>query len=189
MIEVLRAAAEVQEVFLKHRWRYCFIGGIAVLRWGQPRETVDVDATLITGLGDEVKYISELSRIFEPRLSDATEFALKRRVLLLQTSSGVGIDVALGWIPFEEKVVNRSTMYDFPQDIVLRTCSAEDLIVMKAFAQRDKDWFDTENVIIRQGDKLDWDYIYRELTVLADAKNEPEIVMELKKRREKIQQP
>jgi hypothetical protein len=36
--------------------------------------------------------------------------------------------------------VRRSTLFTLPPDVPLRTCSAEDLIVFKAFADRLKDW-------------------------------------------------
>lgn len=49
MNEVIRAAAQLQAVCEQNRWRYCFIGGLAVLRCGEPRETIDVDLTLLTG--------------------------------------------------------------------------------------------------------------------------------------------
>jgi hypothetical protein len=47
--EVIRAAAELQAVCESQSWRFCFIGGLALQRWGEPRETVDVDLTLLTG--------------------------------------------------------------------------------------------------------------------------------------------
>ena len=49
MIEVIRAAAGLQAVCEEEHWRFCFIGGLALQRWGEPRETVDVDLTLLTG--------------------------------------------------------------------------------------------------------------------------------------------
>ncbi len=49
MNEVIRAAAELQAVCESQSWRFCFIGGLALQRWGEPRETVDVDLTLLTG--------------------------------------------------------------------------------------------------------------------------------------------
>lgn len=46
-------AAELDE-FLKNRgWQYYFIGGVANQRWGQPRTTVGVDLTMLTGFGNE----------------------------------------------------------------------------------------------------------------------------------------
>ena len=54
--------------------------------------------------------------------------------LHFRSVSGVGIDVALGALPFEESVVARANRFAFPGDVALRTCSAEDLVVLKAFA-------------------------------------------------------
>ena len=47
MIELYRTAAEIQEFFRQRDWRYCIIGGVAVLRWGQIRATKDVGLKLI----------------------------------------------------------------------------------------------------------------------------------------------
>jgi hypothetical protein len=101
--EVIRVAAELRDVCDDHRWRYCFIGGPAVLRWGEPRETVDVDVTLLTGFADEMAYVAALMARFAPRRSDAAEFARIHRVLLLEARSGVGLDIALGGLPFEDR--------------------------------------------------------------------------------------
>jgi hypothetical protein len=46
---VLDAAREVQVLCEQRGWRFCFIGGVAVQRWGEPRLTQDVDLTLVTG--------------------------------------------------------------------------------------------------------------------------------------------
>jgi hypothetical protein len=55
---VIRAAADLQAAGDAEGWRYCFIGGLAVQRWGEPRETVDVDLTLLTGFRDEARFAS-----------------------------------------------------------------------------------------------------------------------------------
>ena len=148
--EDIRAAAQLQTVCETNHWQYCFIGGLALQRWGEPRETVDVDLTLLTGFGGESPYVEELLRHFAPRVPDTVEFALTHRVLLVRAASGVGLDIALGGLPFEQQVVARSSMFTFPPDVPLRTCSAECLIVLKAFAARPKDWLDVEGIIIRQ---------------------------------------
>jgi hypothetical protein len=88
VIELIRAASNLQTLCEKEGWRFCFIGGLAVQRWGEPRETVDVDLTLLTGLSANL--------------------------------------------------------------------SAEDLIVLKAFASRPRDWIHVEGIIVRQTGKLDW---------------------------------
>lgn len=183
MNEVIRAAADLQAICEENRWRYCFIGGLALLRWGEPRETVDVDLTLLTGFGTEAPFIDELLAKYESRIDGAAQFALTRRVLLLRATSGVGLDIALGGLPFEQSAVDRSSKFAFPGDVTLRTCSAEDLIVMKAFAARTKDWLDVEGIIIRQTGKLDWEHILLQLRPLVELKGEPEILDELERRR------
>lgn len=181
MNALLRAAADLQAVCESHNWRFCFIGGLAVLRWGDPRETVDVDLTLITGFGHEAEFVSTLSRAFEPRIDDAESFAMVNRVLLLRTASGVGLDIALGGLPFEERAVERASVYTYPGGIPLRTCSAEDLIVFKAFAGRAKDWMDIEGIVIRHGGQLDWSYVHEQLAPLAELKDEPELLARLER--------
>jgi len=183
VIEVFRAAAELQALCESHHWRFCFIGGLALQRWGEPRETIDVDLTLLTGFGGEEPFVRALLAHYEARIPDAAGFALTRRVLLLRNPLGVGLDIALGGLPFEESVVARSSLFAFPPQAPLRTCSAEDLIVLKAFAARPKDWLDVEGIIIRQTGKLDWAYIRRQLQPLAELKAQPEIMDELERRR------
>ena len=183
MIEVIRAAAELQSLCESLRWRFCFIGGLALQRWGEPRETIDVDLTLLTGFGNEEPFVRKLLAHYDARIADAADFALTRRVLLLRASSGVGLDIALGGLPFEESVVARSSNFVFPSETLLRTCSAEDLVVLKAFAARSKDWVDVEGILIRQAGLLDWAYIRGQLQPLAELKEAPEIMEELERRR------
>ncbi len=183
MTGVIRAAAELQDVCAAEGWRFCFIGGLAVLRWGEPRETVDVDLTLLTGFSDEARFISMLTARFKPRVQDAAAFARTSRVLLLATDSGVGLDIALGGLPFEEDAVARSSLFTYPPDVPLRTCSAEDLIVLKAFADRPKDWVDVDGILLRQASTIDWDYVYLQLAPLVELKEAPEILERLEQRR------
>ena len=186
MNAVIRAAAELQSLCESQAWRFCFIGGLAVQRWGEPRETVDVDLTLLTGFTGEDRFVSLLIERFEPRIDAAAEFARVNRVLLLRSRSGVGLDVALAGLPFEESAVARSSPFTFPPDVSLRTCSAEDLIVLKAFADRPKDWVDVDGIIIRQSDNIDWAYVRDQLAPLVELKEAPEILNRLDQRRAEL---
>jgi hypothetical protein len=81
---------------------------------------------------------------YPARIEDAREFAHRYRVLLLRTASGVGIDMSLGGLPFEESVVSRATPFSYGPALDVRTCSAEDLVVLKLFASRPLDIRDAE---------------------------------------------
>lgn len=107
-----------------------------------------------------------------------------QRILLLSTPSNTGIDVSLGALPFEEMLINRATSFTFAPGAELRTCSAEDLVVMKLFASRPLDIRDAEGVAIRNRGRLDWRYIEEQHRPLAEVKQEPEILKTMGRLRE-----
>lgn len=170
MSPILEAALELQAFCAAQRWRFCFIGGIVVPRWGEPRTTADADLTLLAGFGGEETFVDALLGAFRPRREDARELALARRVLLIEASNSVSLDVALGGLPYEERLIARSTDFAFGSGATLRTCSAEDLIVLKAFAGREIDWLDVRGVVVRQGARLDQELVFRELSPLIELK-------------------
>ena len=74
----------------------------------------------------------------------------------------------------------RAVYVEYADGVSLKICTAEDLIVMKAFAGRPQDWMDVRMTIVRQGNaNLDWDYIYTQLSPLVEAKEAPEILEQL----------
>lgn len=177
MTPLLEAARGLQDYLLERQLRFCIIGGIAVLRWGEPRFTRDVDVTVLCGFGHEEELLDPLlASGYRARISGAGEFARRNRVLLLQAPSGVPIDIALGALPYEEVMVERSSLFEFAADCPLRTCSAEDLIILKLFAFRPRDVLDAETVIVRQRGVLDWSYIELHLLPLSEAREQPEIM-------------
>jgi len=178
---LFQAGARVQRVLEQHGWQFCFIGGVANFRWGTPRLTNDLDLTLLTGFGAESEYVAPLLREFESRIADAAAFAAEYRVLLLRTDDGFGVDVALGAMPFEASAITRATNVELVPGAVLRTCSAEDLIVHKAFAARPQDWVDVEGVILKQRGQLAWKQIWADLAELVELKAAPEILDELER--------
>ena len=179
------AALEIQEFLGRAGDRYCFIGGVALQRWGQPRLTQDVDLTLLCAPGEEATAIDRLLMKFAGRLPDARAFGLRNRVLLLRSESGVAIDVSLGAIPFEQRCVGRASEFNFGAGFRLLTCSAEDLIVMKAFASRPQDWIDVEAIVVRQHRTLDWGTVFDELEPLIALREMPEVLERLRALRNK----
>ncbi|HWW87951.1 MAG TPA: nucleotidyl transferase AbiEii/AbiGii toxin family protein [Vicinamibacterales bacterium] len=176
---VLAAAAEVEAFCRNQGWRFCFIGGIAVQRWGMPRFTQDVDLTLLTGFGSEQTFVDPLLRQFSARIRDARQFALNHRVLLARTAHGVDLDFALGALPFEEGSVSRASSWPASDAVSLTTCSAEDLIVHKVFASRERDWADIESILSRQHGALDFAHVRKELRPLLELKDDQESLARL----------
>jgi hypothetical protein len=184
MIDLFETASQLQDFCDRQGWRSCFIGGIAVQRWGEPRVTRDVHLTLLAGFVPEDAFIDVLLGAYGARVENAREIARRHRVLLLNTPGAVGIDVSLGGLPFEESLVGRATTFSFGPGLDIRTCSAEDLLVLKLFAARPLDIRDAEGVVIRHKDQLDWSYIDEQLRPLVELKEEPEILDTLARLRE-----
>ena len=65
---VLTAAADVQHRLDEMGLEFCFIGGLAVARWGEPRYTQDVDLTVLCPFGDEEHRARELVSVLSPRV-------------------------------------------------------------------------------------------------------------------------
>lgn len=111
MNAIFEAAIEVEAACRAAGFGFCFIGGLAVQRWGAPRMTADVDLTVITGFGTEAPYVDTLLVAFRGRIPDARDFALQHRTLLLAATNGVHLDVSLGAMPFEERTVERASAF------------------------------------------------------------------------------
>ena len=175
MNALFEAANEICTFMEERGWEFCIIGGLAVQHWGEPRTTLDVGFTLVSGWGNEEPYVSAILERFESRLPDAHAFALSRRVLLVRASNGKDVDVALGALPFEVEMVRRAVPVEFAPGKKMPCCTAEDLFTMKAFSGRPRDWLDAESVMVRQTN-LDSKYILRHLTDLCALKDDRETV-------------
>ncbi len=172
MNPIFAAALELQDFCGTRGLRFCFIGGLALQRWGEPRLTQDVALTVISGFGREPEYVDQFLSCFTPCIPDAREFALQHRVLFLFSRNAIPLDVALGAMPFEERAVVRASSFAVAEGVSFRTCSAEDLIVFKAFAGRGQDWIDIEGIAVRQCRRLDVHLIWQELMPLLELKKD-----------------
>lgn len=158
---LFQTAAEIAEFLEERRVNYVILGGLAVQYWGEPRTTHDVDIAVMVPQEQLEQFLQEVLQRFRPRLPDALDFALRHRVLLVETPSGVPVDISLGIPGYEEEVLRRSVRATLPDLRSLRFISAEDLIIHKCVAGRARDQEDIERILIRQKLQLDSDYIRR----------------------------
>ena len=124
------------------------IGGVAASLLGRPRLTRDVDilVDLPEARWQEILTAVEASGI-EPRIPEAFEFARRARVLLLtHRPSQIDIDVALGGLPFERDAVAAGQAHSLGS-FDIRLPRVEDLMIMKAVAQRPRDLVDLEALL------------------------------------------
>ncbi len=170
---LLRPLASLMRWFTETGLRAAVIGGVAASLRGTPRLTKDIDAVVLDA-DAETLIQSALAYALVPRIPDAIEFARDSRVLLLRFLPGeIDIDISLGALPFEEEVVERSSLIDVG-GLLLRVASATDLVIMKAVAGRPRDVVDIENLIDANPD-LDVDRIRRWVREFSAALDMPEI--------------
>lgn len=175
---LIEAALEVQGALTAAGVRSCVIGGLAVQRWGEPRATQDVDFTMLAPVGEERPALDLLLGSFAPRRSDALTFAIANRVLLIQATNRVAVDVGLAGSDYEVEVLERSSPWAY-RGTSLVTCSAEDLVLYKLVAGRARDVADIEGILRRQGANLDVGRIRRYGLLFAELKEEPELLRPL----------
>ena len=149
-MEVLKAAIHVAKWLEEQSIRHFFIGGIALQYWGEPRLTRDVEVTVLVAPEDFEGFLDKAIKAFRPRIPDASGFARKHRVLLLETESGIPIDISLGIPGYEEEAWAHSKEVEFQPFGKLRLISAEDLIIHKCIAGRPRDVEDVERVLVKQ---------------------------------------
>jgi len=173
---ILFAAQEVLGVLTAHGHPACAIGGLAVLRWGQPRATQDADVSVLAPFGEESRVIDLLVGRFPTRRPDAAEFAKARRVLLITATNGAPVDVGLAALPFEREALERAKVWNWSSDIAFPVCSAEDLIIYKLAAARPHDLVDVDGVVRLQWSRLDLERIRRHAGQLSEMLEGPDLL-------------
>lgn len=172
---LLKPISDLQKLMEKSGCPWMIIGGVAAGILGKPRFTADVD--VVTLIKDEnipnvLKLAKQLG--FTPRIKDALAFAKKNRVLLLQhEKSSIGIDISLGFLPFEEEAIKRSVSRRIG-NVTFRLPAPEDLIIFKAVAHRAQDILDIREIVERNP-KVNKKYIKKIVREFTRALDMPEI--------------
>ncbi len=159
---------------------FMIIGGIAVVARGVPRHTDDVDATVWgPGLDLEVLHRQLAAEELVFRIDDGLAFAEQNQILLLiHAPSKVEIDLSLAWLPFEETALKRAPRERL-RGIVVPVARAEDIVIYKALAWRDRDRSDIVQLMALHRDDIDLERVLGVVTQLADAMELSERAREL----------
>jgi hypothetical protein len=124
------------------------IGAVAVSTMSVERFTTDIDATVsVDNDSLERFFTSARAAGFVPRVSNFVEFAKQSRMILLADSeTGTGVDLSMAATPFEEEAIDRARYVTYG-DWEIPVATAEDLIVWKMIASREKDIEDVRNLV------------------------------------------
>jgi hypothetical protein len=123
-------------------------GAQAVLHWGRPRFTEDIDVTVLLGTVEASRLVARLREAgFALRLEGTPAFIAQTRVLpLLHTATDWPLDLVLGGPGLEEDFLRRSVSVEVGPGVGVRMITAEDLVVTKVLAGRPKDLDDLPSV-------------------------------------------
>lgn len=151
--ELLRGLAAVLSR-LGARW-YVF-GAQAVLVWGRPRLTGDVDVTMFLEPEQTDVFVSTMAEAgFELRVADVHGFVARTRVFPFEhVASGLALDVVLGGPGLEEEFLRTARPVDLG-GVTVPVIGPEELIVTKVLAGRPKDLEDVHGILAAQGETLD----------------------------------
>jgi len=129
---------------------YMIIGGQAVLLYGEPRLTRDIDITI--GINtDQLETILTVVRdlSLKPLPEDVSAFVRQTMVLpALDETTGIRVDFIFSFSPYESQAIRRANKIKILNQDVCFT-SVEDLIIHKIFAGRPRDIEDVRTVILK----------------------------------------
>jgi len=166
------AIRQVIRFFDDRHYRYALIGGIALAQWGVVRATYDADFKVLVPHLDYAAIRQAIRAAFP---APARQELPRNPLIVAISVEGVIVDLLLALPGYEELIIERAV----PRDLggwQAWICTAEDLIVQKAVAGRDKDWLDVEALLVEQGDRLDEAYIAGWLSQLAEVLENPALL-------------
>jgi predicted nucleotidyltransferase len=147
---------------------YMVIGGQAVLLYGEPRFTRDIDITL----GIDTDRLGDLDRAARSAglelLVDAETFTRQTMVLPCQDpTSGIRVDFIFSFSPYEAEALGRACAVTIGHTSV-RYVGVEDLVILKVAAGRPRDLEDAR-MVMAKNPGIDRTLVERWLGLLGDS--------------------
>lgn len=135
---------------------YALIGGLAVIAWGQPRTTADVDALLILRDEDVARFCDSLRKgsldVGERDLRDA--IADRSHVTIFDPLTRFHVDARTARDAAEAAQIRSAIPVDF-KGALLRISRPEETIAFKLKYASEQDLQDAASILVRQDGRLD----------------------------------
>ena len=169
--------AELAAALGRVRAQWYLFGAQAVVIWGRPRLTADIDVTVRLVPEDPERLARSLKDAgFVPRFGASDDFLRRTRVMpFVHASSGFPLDVVLAGPGLEELFLSRAVPVPIG-DIVVPVIKPEDLVATKILAGREKDLEDVRSVLRERQDMLDLALIRTTLTSLEEALGQSDLL-------------
>jgi hypothetical protein len=152
--------------------RYALFGGLLLAAYGEPRETHDVDLAVVDVTAGQARLALESGGIRSTISFEAVTFGglSISRVALIGGDEDTGLNVLDLVVPrsprYRAAALDRSVTAPL-RDGTIHALSADDFVIFKALATRDRDLDDATSVLRRSGELLDVGLIDTEVGLLA----------------------
>ena len=149
----------------KEEIAYMIIGGQAVLLYGTPRLTRDIDITLGVDT-DKFPLIEGICQKLGLKIlpENPEDFARETKVVPAEESKlKIRVDFIFSFTEYETQAIKRTNevlMNGYP----VKFASCEDVIIHKMLAGRAIDEEDVKNILIKNKNSIDFEYIRRRLS-------------------------
>jgi len=156
---------------------YMIIGGQAVLLYGTPRLTRDIDITLGVDT-DKFPLIEGICKKLGLKIlpENPEDFAGETKVLPAEEpESRIRVDFIFSFTEYEAQAIKRAKkvlMNDYP----VKFASCEDVIIHKMLAARAVDAEDVKNILIKNKNSIDLKYIREWLSGFSKISEHKEIL-------------
>ena len=151
---------------------YMVIGGQAVLLYGEPRLTKDIDITLgigIDGLAQIKALVSSLR--LKPLVLEPEKFVEETMVFpVIEEKSGIRVDFIFSFSLYERQAIERARKIRLGQTEI-NFAALEDVIIHKMLAGRLRDFEDIQSILLKNPG-FDGPYIKKWLAEFDAALNE-----------------
>jgi predicted nucleotidyltransferase len=143
----------------RKRLEYAIFGGIASIMYGSGRSTIDIDLIVSIDINALEEVYQSFLEEFRPVKQNPLEFFKTYFVLpVVHKSLGTKVDISAALSQFEQEAIRRGKRLRYGS-VEASFCTAEDLILFKLVANRERDILDVKDIIRRMRDTLDGDYL------------------------------
>lgn len=148
-----RLLGRLATAFTKHHIPYMIIGGQAVLLYGEPRLTKDIDVTLGVGPEAYAAIAAVCAELGLKPLPEQPEAFVKETLVLpaMEEQSGIKVDFIFSFSPYERQAIDRARRVVL-DGITLHFASLEDTLIHKFVAGRPRDLEDITGILLKRRD-------------------------------------
>lgn len=158
---------------------YAVLGGMAVLIYGEPRMTFDIDVNIVLDAGNINDFLKKAKRFgFRPLASNIKSFVKRTGVIpmkFLKDKITGRFDFIIAQNMLEYLCIKRARVRKI-YNTNIKLISPEDLVIHKITSQRPRDLEDLRGILIRQRGKLDIKYIAYWLKQIAKVNRKLELL-------------